>query len=203
RAKGGIDVCEVDARAQRRSGIGGSRGDGGLGRDRASAGRCESDGGKQRTGCFGDHAGGNYHTSIAHAAHYRAGRADFDVLRHFAVTGSWSPFEMAGGVLGMSCATSGHSPKIVLGDSSVSLSATLSPVQSERHDQPIKGMVGESVFHAAQADPIEAQQAICETITRLIRDGQPQISRLEGLFALERQTQPAIDLLLTQYVEGD
>jgi len=110
---------------------------------------------------------------------------------------------MAGGVLGMSCATSAHSPKIVLGDSSVSLSATLSPVQSERHDQPIKGMVGESLFHAAQADPIEAQQAICETITRLIRDGQPQISRLEGLFALERQTQPAIDLLLTQYVEGD
>jgi hypothetical protein len=85
----------------------------------------------------------------------------------------------------------------------VSLSATLSPVQSERDDHPIKGMVGETLFHAVQADPIETQQAICEAIAGLIRDGQPQISRLEGLLALERQTQPVIDLLLTQYVEGD
>ena len=64
-------------------------------------------------------------------------------------------------------------------------------------------MAGESLFHAVQADPIETQQAICEAIAGLIRDGQPDISRLEGLLALERQTQPAIDLLLTQYVEGD
>jgi hypothetical protein len=64
-------------------------------------------------------------------------------------------------------------------------------------------MAGESLFHAVQADPIETQQAICEAITGLIRDGQPEISRLEALLALERQTQPVIDLLLTQYVEGD
>jgi hypothetical protein len=83
------------------------------------------------------------------------------------------------------------------------LSATLSPLQSERHDGPIKGLAGESLFHAVQADPIETQQAICEAITGLIRDGEPEISRLEALLALERQTQPGIDLLLTQYVEGD
>jgi hypothetical protein len=85
----------------------------------------------------------------------------------------------------------------------VSLSATLSPIQSERHDHPIKGMADEGLLHAVQADPIETQKAICEEISGLIRDGQPQISRLEGLLALERQTQPVIDLLLTQYVEGD
>jgi hypothetical protein len=60
----------------------------------------------------------------------------------------------------------------------VSLSATLSPVQSERHDHPIKGMAGESLFHAVQVDPIETQKAICEAITGLIRYGQPEISRL-------------------------
>jgi plasmid maintenance system antidote protein VapI len=64
-------------------------------------------------------------------------------------------------------------------------------------------MVGESLFHSMHADPIETQQAICEAITELIRDGQAEISRLEALLALERQTQPMIDLLLTQYVEGD
>ncbi|HEX4523295.1 MAG TPA: hypothetical protein VH704_07225 [Casimicrobiaceae bacterium] len=85
----------------------------------------------------------------------------------------------------------------------MSLSATLSTVQSERHDYPIKGMTGESFFHSVHADPTEMQKAICEAIAELVRDGQPQISRLEALLALERQTQPVIDLLLTQYVEGD
>ena len=64
-------------------------------------------------------------------------------------------------------------------------------------------MAGDSLFHSMHADPIETQQAICEAITELIRDGQAEISRLEALLALERQTQPMIDLLLTQYVEGD
>jgi len=85
----------------------------------------------------------------------------------------------------------------------MSLSATLSPVQSERHDHPNKGMAGESLFHSVQADPIETQQAICEAISGLIRDDQLEISRLDALLALERQMQPVIDLLLTQYVEGD
>lgn len=85
----------------------------------------------------------------------------------------------------------------------MSLSATLSTVQSEGHDYPIKRMVGESVFASAQADPIETQQAICEAITALMRDGQADVSRLEALLALERQTQPMIDVLLTRYVEGD
>jgi hypothetical protein len=85
----------------------------------------------------------------------------------------------------------------------VSLSATLSAVQSERYDHPIRGMAGGSPFHFLYADPTETQKAICETITGLTQDGQPEISRLEALLALERQAQPVIDLLLTQYVEGD
>src|ERR1700704_1732579 len=87
--------------------------------------------------------------------------------------------------------------------SSMSWSATLSPVQSERHDRPIKGVAGESFLHSVQADPIETQKAICEAISGLIRDDQLEISRLDALLALERQMQPVIDLLLTQYVEGD
>jgi hypothetical protein len=47
------------------------------------------------------------------------------------------------------------------------------------------------------------QNAICEAITRLIRDGQPEIIQVEALFALERQAQPVSQLLLAQYVEGD
>jgi len=64
-------------------------------------------------------------------------------------------------------------------------------------------MVGEGVLASVQADPIETQQAICEVITGLVRVGQPDVSRLETLLALERQTQPMIDVLLTRYVEGD
>ena len=64
-------------------------------------------------------------------------------------------------------------------------------------------MAGERPFHSAHTDPTETQKAICEAIAGLIQDGQPDISRLEALLALERQTQPVIDLLLTQYVEGD
>jgi hypothetical protein len=87
--------------------------------------------------------------------------------------------------------------------SSMSLSAALSPVGPERHDHLIKGMAGEGIFHSVQADPIETQTAVCEAISGLIRDGQPEISQLDALLALERQAQPVIDLLLTQYVEGD
>ncbi len=54
-----------------------------------------------------------------------------------------------------------------------------------------------------QSDPIETQNAVCEAIAWLIRDGQPEIVRLEALFALERQAQPVSQLLLAQYVEGD
>jgi hypothetical protein len=64
-------------------------------------------------------------------------------------------------------------------------------------------MAGAGLFLSVHADPTETQKAICEAIAELIRDGQPQISRLEALLALERQTQPVIELLLTQYVEGD
>ena len=54
-----------------------------------------------------------------------------------------------------------------------------------------------------QADPIETQNGVCEAISRLIRGAQPEIIQLEALFALERQAQPLIQLLLARYVEGD
>jgi hypothetical protein len=86
---------------------------------------------------------------------------------------------------------------------SVDLSAALSTVGTEGSDNLIKG-IGERLFPSVpQGNPIETQNAVCGAITRLIRDGQPEIMQLEALFALERQAQPVSELLLTQYVEGD
>ena len=83
------------------------------------------------------------------------------------------------------------------------MSAALSPVGTEDPDHLIKGM-GAGLFpFMPRADPIEMQNAVCEAIARLIRDGQPEIIQLEALFALERQAQPVSHLLLAQYVEGD
>jgi hypothetical protein len=85
----------------------------------------------------------------------------------------------------------------------VRLSVALSPVGTEATDHLIGGM-GEGLLPSIpRGDPIEIQNAVCEAITRLIRDGQPQIVQLEALFALERQAQPVSQLLLAQYVEGD
>jgi hypothetical protein len=67
----------------------------------------------------------------------------------------------------------------------------------------IKGTSGEGPLPSVQADPIETQRVVCEAITQLVRDGQPEISQLDALFAVERQAQPVSELLLTQYVEGD
>ena len=67
----------------------------------------------------------------------------------------------------------------------------------------IPGMAGERLSSSMQADPIETQKAVCAAISQLIREGQPEISQLDALVALERQAQPALKLLLTQYVEGD
>ena len=78
-----------------------------------------------------------------------------------------------------------------------------SPVGSERQDHLIKRIVGDALFHSVQADPFEAQRALCETIGQLVQDGQPATSQLDALLGLERQAQPVIELLLTQYVEGD
>ena len=83
------------------------------------------------------------------------------------------------------------------------LSAALSPVGREGPDLLIKGMAGEVLSYAMQADPIGTQTAVYEAITQLIRDGQPEISQLDALLALDRQAQSVIELLLTQYVEGD
>ncbi len=83
------------------------------------------------------------------------------------------------------------------------LSAALSPVRTDAPDHLIEGMAGEGVFPFVRADPFETQKALCETIGQLILDGQPQISQLEALPALERHAKPVIELLLTQYVEGD
>lgn len=87
--------------------------------------------------------------------------------------------------------------------SSVYLSAASSPVGTDAPDHLIEGMAGEGVFPFVRGDPFQTQNALCETIGMLIRDGQPQISQLDALLALERQAQPVIELLLTQYVEGD
>src|ERR1700682_4389572 len=87
--------------------------------------------------------------------------------------------------------------------SSVRLSAALSPVGTDAPDHLIEGIAGEGVFPFVRADPFEKQKALCETIGELIREGQPQISQLAELLALERQAQPVIELLLTQYVDGD
>ena len=83
------------------------------------------------------------------------------------------------------------------------MSAALSPIGTKGLDNLMKGM-GEGIFPPMpRADPIEMQNAVCEAIARLIRDGQPEIAQLEALFALERQAQPVSQLLLAQYVEGD
>lgn len=83
------------------------------------------------------------------------------------------------------------------------LSAALLPVETEANDHLLGGM-GEGVLPSMpRGNPIEIQNAVCEAITQLIRDGQPEIIQLEALFALERQAQPVSQLLLAQYVEGD
>src|SRR6266478_10086186 len=87
--------------------------------------------------------------------------------------------------------------------SSVRLSAALSPVGTEVSDHLINGKVGADPFPSMQADPIGTQTTVCEAITQLIQNGQPEISQLDALLALDRQAQSAIELLLTQYVEGD
>src|SRR2546430_17684054 len=82
-------------------------------------------------------------------------------------------------------------------------SAALSPVETDAPDYPIEGMAGEGIFPFVRADPFETQKALCETIGQLILDGQPQISQLDALPALERQGQPGIEPLLTPYVVRD
>ena len=54
-----------------------------------------------------------------------------------------------------------------------------------------------------QADLIETQMAICEAVAQLTRDGLPEVSQLDALFALDEQAQPLSKQLLTRYVEGD
>src|SRR4029453_7873263 len=84
----------------------------------------------------------------------------------------------------------------------------MSPVGTQGPDHPNKGMTAEALsaspsLSTSPDDTIEAQQALCEAITQLARDGHPQIGQLDVLFALERQAQRVSSLLLTQYVAGD
>ena len=67
----------------------------------------------------------------------------------------------------------------------------------------VHGMADARPYAAAQNDPFEIQKAVCDAIAQLIRDGQLEIGQLDVLLALERQAQPVLKLLLTQYVEGD
>lgn len=83
------------------------------------------------------------------------------------------------------------------------LSGTLPPVGTEDPDYMINGMAGENLSPLLpQADPIETQKALCAAITELIRNGQPELSQLDDLTALERQALPVSELLLARYVEG-
>jgi len=86
----------------------------------------------------------------------------------------------------------------------VRVSGTLSPGVTVGRDYRNMGVADEGLFPSMpQDDPIETQKAVCQAITQLMQDGQSEISRLDALFALERQAQPVSELLLTQYVEGD
>jgi hypothetical protein len=84
----------------------------------------------------------------------------------------------------------------------VQRSAALSLVGTEGPNRPSDR--GDGLFTSLpRGDPIEMENAVCEAITRLILDGEPEIIQLEALFALERQAQPVSELLLAQYIDGD
>ena len=70
------------------------------------------------------------------------------------------------------------------------LSTVTLPVVAEGPDRPGRGMRGDGVYAAVEADPVEMQKALCEAIARLVRDGQPEIAAARRLLALERQAQP-------------
>jgi len=52
-------------------------------------------------------------------------------------------------------------------------------------------------------EPLEAQKMLCLATALLVQAGAPELSRLDELFALERQGQSVSKLLLTRYIEGD
>ena len=81
-------------------------------------------------------------------------------------------------------------------------SAASLPVQSESPHRSAKAPRPGFVIPMPQLDPNDAQNGICEAIARLTPQGQPEVTHLEALFALDKHAQPVIRLLLTQYVEG-
>jgi hypothetical protein len=85
----------------------------------------------------------------------------------------------------------------------VRLSGTLPATFPEGPDRMIGGMASETVSPLAPQDnPIETQQALCMTVTQLLRDGPPEFRQLDELIALERQALPLSEQLLTRYIEG-
>jgi hypothetical protein len=82
---------------------------------------------------------------------------------------------------------------------------TALPVGTEQSDQPRHGMaMNDLLWHSLQAqDPITAQRAVCEAISRLLENDQPNVSQLEALLALDRHAQSITRELLNRYVEGD
>jgi hypothetical protein len=85
----------------------------------------------------------------------------------------------------------------------MSLSTAALPAVAEGVDHSITEMRGEGRYAAVESDPVELQRVLCEALASLARDGQPEVTRLEAVFALERRAQSLSALLLTQYVEGD
>jgi hypothetical protein len=83
------------------------------------------------------------------------------------------------------------------------LSTAALPVVAEGADRPVHGMRGDGFHAAVEADPVELQRVLCDALAQFARDGQPEMMRLEAIFALERRAEPLSALLLTQYVEGD
>ncbi len=74
----------------------------------------------------------------------------------------------------------------------------------EVSDHLVRGTAGSRLSSSMlRVDPIETQKAVCEAIAQLTRDGPPEVSQLDTLFALEQQAQPLSTLLLIRYVEGD
>ena len=55
---------------------------------------------------------------------------------------------------------------------------------------------------ASNNDPIKAQSVTCESIYRLLQDGEPSATQLEALLILDQQAQQITDQLLNLYVEG-
>jgi hypothetical protein len=82
---------------------------------------------------------------------------------------------------------------------------TALPVRTEQVDQSRNGTALSDLLWRSlpSQDPINAQMAVCEAISKLLENDQPNVSQLEALLALDRHAQHITKELLNRYVEGD